>query len=319
MYSNRQIETMPCGRMVQLQTERLRKIVRWVCEKSPFYKTKFAAAGIAAADIQTLKDLDKLPFTTKDDLKKASPFDFLTVPLSSTIRMRMIGSRNPIARAYTSGDIGRNVEMMTRCLVAGGVNMSTVIEVIDEYTSANALSVHYAAEVLGATVIPSEVDKIERGLEMVDKLGVTMLASNTQKLLQRLVASQAMNYDINLSKLKVLFSFNDTVKNNMEDHLMKRFKSTVFNLYAPPELGCAGIAFECGDKDGMHVNEDYFYPEVISVTDQKPLEAGQIGELVLTSLSLEAMPVLRYRTGQIVSLEPLSCTCGRNLVRLNAL
>lgn len=315
MYCNQEIETMPRLQMVQLQTERLRKTVKWVYEKSPFYREKMNAAGLTDKSVQVLADLEKLPFTTKDDLVKASPFGFLTIPLSGTIRMRMIGNKNPVNRAYTSGDIARNVEMMARCLIAGGVNVSSVIEVMDDYSGDNALSVQYAGELLGATVIPSDVEKIECGLEMVEKLGVNMIASNIQKLLQRLVASQAFDYDVKLSHLSALFSFNDSVKNNMEDHLMNRFNANIFNLYSPPEFGCAGIAFECAQKDGMHVNEDYFYPEVISMTDQKILEPGRVGELVLTSLALEAMPILRYRTGQIVSLDSETCKCGRTLVR----
>lgn len=316
MYCNQEIETMPRAQMLELQTGRLRKTIKWAYEKSPFYRDKMNDASLTEKSIETLKDLEKLPFTIKEDLIEQSPFGFLTGPLSSTIRMRMIGAKKPITRAYTSGDVGRNVEMMARCLVAGGVNMSTVLEVMDNYASPDALSIQYAGELLGATVIPSEVDNIERGLETVEKLGVNMIASNIQKLLQRLVASQALAHDVKLSRLSALFSYNNTVKNNIEEHLMSRFNANIFNLYAPPEFAYAGIAFECAEKDGLHLQEDYFYPEVISVENQEVLEDGRVGELVLTSLALEAMPILRYRTGQIVSLDRRACACGRTLVRL---
>lgn len=316
MYCNQEIETMSRLRMTELQNEKLRKTIQWAYEKSPFYSGIMRDAGLTGDSIQTLEDLESLPFTTKGDLVRESPFGLLTGPLSGAIRMQMIGVKEPITRAYTSGDIGRNVEMMARCLVAGGVNMSTVLEIMDDYASPNAISIQYAGELLGATVVPSEVDKIERSLEMVEKLGVNMVASNIQKLLQRLVASQALAHDVKLSRLTALFSFNDTVKNNIEEHLMSRFNANIFNLYAPPEFAYPGIAFECAEKDGMHLQEDYFYPEVISVENQEVLEDGRVGELVLTSLALEAMPVLRYRTGQIVSLDHSVCKCGRTLVRI---
>ena len=316
MYCNQDIETMSRTNMMQLQTEKLCKTIKWIYEKSPFYKEKMNQVGVTDKSIRSLADLEKFPFTTKEDLMLASPYGFLTGPLSSIIRMRMVGNENPITRAYTSGDIGRNVEMMARCLVAGNVNMSTVLEIAEDYTSENALSVHYASEILGATVVPSDVAKPERGLEMIEKFGVNMLASNSQQMLQRLVAGQALEYDLKLARLSALFCFNDTVKNNIEDHLTSRFNAHVFNLYSPPEIGCPGIAFECAQKNGMHLQEDYFYPEVISVSNQKVLPYGRVGELVLTSLSLEAMPIIRYRTGQIVSLDTEICKCGRTLIKI---
>lgn len=318
MYCNQEIETMSRPKILQLQTERLQKTIRWAAEKSAFYKKKMEHAGLSYQSIRSLEDLASLPFTTKKELAAAHFADLLTGPISGTIRMRMVGAEQPVTRAYTGGDVARNVEMMARCLVAGGVNRASVLEVAEEYANENALNVQCAAELLGATVVPSAGMKLERVLEMADQLGVTMLSGNSQQFLQLLVAGQTLEYDLSTSGIKTLFSLNDTVKNNMESHLMSRFEARMFNFYAPPEFGCSGVAFECAEKRGMHLQEDYFYPEVISMTDHQPLAYDRVGELVLTSLAFEAMPILRFRTGQIVSMNQELCRCGRTLFRIDA-
>lgn len=318
MYCNQEFETMSRVAMVQVQTEKLRKIIRWAYEKSPFYKDRMDLAGLNAQSVQTLADLEKMPFTTKEQLIAHSPFGFLTGPLSGTIRMRMIDDINPVTRAYTSGDVGRNVEMMTRCLVAGGVNRATVLQIGGDYTSENALGAHYAGELLGATIVPAEIAKLNRQLEMIETFGVTAIASNPQHILQLLVAGQGLDYDMKKMRIATIFSMNHAIKNNMEDHITSRFSANVFNIYSPPEFGCAGMVFDCPQKNGMHIQEDYFYPEVVNLTDNQVIKDNRMGELVITSLALEAMPVIRYRTGQIVALDASACGCGRTLTRVQA-
>lgn len=302
--------------MVQVQTDKLRKTIRWAYEKSPFYREQMDLAGLNDHSVQTLADLEKMPFTTKAQLVAHSPFGFLTGPLSGTIRMRMIDHVNPVTRAYTSGDVGRNVEMMARCLVAGGVNRATVLQIGEEYTSENALGAHYAGELLGATVVPAEIAKLDRQLELIETFGVTAIASNPQQILQLLVAGQGLDYNIKKMQIATIFSMNHTIKNNMEDHIMSRFATNVFNIYSPPEFGCAGMMFNCAQKNGMHIQEDYFYSEVVSLTDNQVIKDNRMGELVITSLAFEAMPVIRYRTGQIVALDSSICDCGRTLTRV---
>lgn len=318
MYCNREFETMPRDVMRQLQTEKLHKTIRWAFEKSSFYREQMLQAGLTDASIQTLEDLEKMPFTTKKQLSARSPYDFLTGPLSGVSRMRMIGNEEPVTRAYTARDIGRNVEMMARCLMAGGVNMTSVLQISEHYADENAMSVQYAGEALGATIIPSSVDKLDRCLEQIVKLGVTSIATTSKQILQFLVAAQALNYDLKELKVAAIFLLNRTAKNNMEDHLGNRFNAMIYNLYAPPEIGCPGMMYDCAHKSGMHFQEDYFYPEIVSLTDHRSVFDGQVGELVVTSLSLEAMPIIRYRTGQIVSLDSEVCACGRTFARIKA-
>lgn len=316
MYCNQEIETMPRTVMHRLQTEKLQKVIRWAYGKSAFYREQMRGAGLTDQSIETLEDLTKMPFTTRAHLSQHSPFGFLTVPLSNIIRMRMVGEDEPVTRAYTSGDIGRNVEMMARCLVAGGLNMASILQIFGEYSKENTLSIQYAGELLGATVIPSAIEKLDRCLMQTEKFGVNSIAANAQRILQLLVAGQALNYDMKKMKISTVFLTNSAVKNNMEDHVSGRFNARIYNLYSPPEVGCPGMMFDCGEKAGMHIQEDYFYSEVISLNHHGPVENGHVGELVITSLGLEAMPFIRYRTGQVVSMDREVCSCGRTLARI---
>lgn len=316
MYCNHEVETMPRAAMMELQTQKLQKMIKWVYEKSPFYKEQMESLGLTEQSIQTLEDLQKLPFTTKEDLVVNSPFGFLTGPLSSTIRMRMIGNCKPVTKAYTSADVGRNVEMTARALIAGGVNMSDVLQICEDYTSESAMGIQYAAEILGATVVPTELQKLELQLELIDKLRITAIASNAQQMLQLLVAGQALNYDVANMSVSKIFSLNNDTKNSMGEHIASRFNAQVFNIYSPPELGCSAMMFECQKKCGLHIQEDYYYPEIINITDGSNILDGHMGELVLTTLSTDAMPIIRYRTGQLVSIDREVCSCGRTLSRI---
>ncbi|MBP2631766.1 MAG: paaK [Firmicutes bacterium] len=316
MYCNHEVETMPRAAMIELQTQKLQKMIKWVYEKSPFYKEKMASLELTDQSIQTLEDLQKLPFTTKEDLVNNSPFGFLTGPLSSTIRMRMIGEYKPVTKAYTSADVGRNVEMTARALVAGGVTMADVLQICEDYTSESALGIQYAAEILGATVVPTELTKLELQLEMIDKFRITAIASNAQQMLQLLVAGQALNYDVASMSISKIFSLNNDTKNNMGEHIASRFNAQVFNLYSPPELGCSTMMFECQKKCGLHMQEDYYYPEIINIINGRNVLDGHMGELVITTLSPEAMPIIRYRTGQMVAIDRDVCSCGRTLSRI---
>ena len=316
MYSNQEIETMPRELMTQLQTERLRKTMKWAYEKSPFYHEKMNSLGLTDQSIQTLDDLKKMPFTTQNDLIENSPFGFLTVPISGTIRMRIVGRNFNIARAYTNADVGRNVEMMTRCLMAGGVTKGTIMEVIDEYSDENALSVQYAAEVLGATVVPSPLTNLERAITMMNQFGVDAIVSNPKQLLQLIINAQAFENDIKGMPLTAIFCMNDLLRNNMDTHLKSRIGAKIYNMYSPVEFGCAGMLFECEHKCGFHIQEDYFYPEVVRLGDNQAIDENHMGELVITSLALEAMPLLRFRTGQMVMIDQAPCKCGRTLLRL---
>lgn len=322
MYCNEEIETMGRRDIVELQTERLKKTIKWAYEKSPFYQQKMNKMGLTDKSVNSLDDLCKLPLTTKNDLLAQSPYGFLTGPLSATIRLRMIDFEcGSIARSYTNGDIARNIEMTARALVAGGVNMTSILQILADHASESALGIQYAGEVLGATVVPESIDDFVRVLQKIDCLGITALAGNSQQLLKLLATTNAFtdNVDLLSSHVGTIFLLNDSLKNNIDKHLIRRFGSQLFNIYAPAELGLTAVAFECNAHNHLHLQEDNFYVEIINLQNQQPVASGSVGELVLTSLTLESMPVIRYRTGQIVRLITEKCNCGRTLVRLQAI
>lgn len=318
LYCNQRIETMPREAMRRMQAEKLRKTVEWAREKSAFYSREMARAGVTDAQISALDDLKKLPFTTKAQLAEASPFDFLTGPLSGALRVRMTSESPAVTRAYTGGDIGLNAEMMARCLVAGGVHRASVLQIVLPCMNEDAMATQYAGEAIGATVVPADPQRPELCARQIDSLGVTALATEADSLPRLLDAGQTTRLAGKEGNLSSIFLFHRELAGPKKERAAERTGARVFHLYAPPEIGSPGMLFDCGQTSGMHVQEDYFYPEVIDPASLAVIGEGRVGELVLTALAAEAMPLIRYRTGQMVSLERSACACGRTLVRVKA-
>lgn len=317
MYCNKEIETMDRAGIRNLQLMKLQKMLRWTYEKSEFYRNQMQMAGLRPEDVRSLEDLSRLPMTTREQLAAHSPFGLLTGPVSGVMRLHLVGEgERLVARAYNSGDLGRATEMTARALVAGGVSVASIIEICGECMDSNALGIQYAAEVLGATVVPAVGMKLERQVHMMDKFRVTDVFGNPQQILQLMVAAQALDYDLRNMSVTRVFSVNTSLRNTVSEHIASRFGVNVFNLYSLPELSTPGLACECEAKCGMHIQEDYFYPEIVSLAGGDPVEDGRMGELVLTSLASEAMPVLRFRTGQLASVDREPCACGRTLLRM---
>lgn len=317
MICNREIEMMPRGQLIQLQTERLKKEIRWAHEKSPFYSRMMQEHGLRPEDFQSLEDLQKLPFTTYNDMLEHSPFDFLTGPLSSMLRVRLSNGEKTVVKLCSNGDVGRGVETTVRALVAGGVNMASVVDVGGCYLSTSLCDIQYAAEVIGATVIPPDNSAIEERIRLLDLLGVNVLVGDSNSLLKFLIAAQAMGYDMQQSKISALFCLNTKLDNRIDDHLKKRYRADVFNIYAPLESGMTAMFYECEEHQSLHLQEDYYYAEIVNMQTGEVVTDGSMGELVITSLTAEAMPCIRYRTGQIAALDRRSqCNCGRTFARV---
>lgn len=316
MYFDKAIETMQPMEMKILQSKRLQKTILWVQEKSAFYQKRFNDVNLDLKQIKSIEDINKLPFTTKEDLIKNAPFGMLTIPMSSVIRLEPIESLAPLVMAYTSDDVRHSIEMLARCLVAGGLNISSIIQIYEDYFTPIAMGMQYAAEAIGATVVPIKVKPLEKQLEIIQKFNINYLATSPQRILHLIVAGQAFGYDFAKMPISTIFAINNMLRSPITEHLEARIGAIVFNLFSIPELIGPGIAFECIMKKGFHVNEDYFYPEVINVCTEENVGSGEMGELVLTSLTTEAMPIIRYRTGQLVQLEREICQCGRSLIRL---
>ena len=296
MIANAKMEQMSRSDIKALQLERLKKTIAWVTEKSLFYQKKFKDAGIRPEDIQTLEDVGKLPFLTASELHQANAMDLLTLPLSGILRFNyMQDVSGELTKLYTNGDIANNVEMMTRRL----------------------LDIQYALEAIGAAVVPLGTGS-KHWLRLLEIASIDTLISTPQLIMQLIIQLQAAGQNIVDYPISRIVCINLTnIQNPLQQHIQGRTKTKVYNLYASPELGTAGMLFQCEAHMGQHVQEDNFYAEIVAFNSDMPItEDNRMGELVVTTLTAEAMPLIRYRTGQAVSCMTDACKCGRTFMRL---
>ncbi|ERL25273.1 phenylacetate--CoA ligase family protein [Mitsuokella sp. oral taxon 131] len=315
MYANPEMEQCAKTRLKELQLERLKRQLRWAQEKSVFYRERFARANVSYEAVETLSDLRKIPFLERDALWQENRLDFLTIPFSGLLRYGVMHEASrEFAAFYTNGDIAHNVEMMTRALVAAGVHRASVVALFGDLADSRLLDIHYALEVLGATVIPMGTD-YRQWLSRMDQVRADTFVAPRPLLMRLIIHLQAAGMDIaEYACARVLCLNTDAIQNPMQHHIEGRTKIPVYNLYAPMELGMAGLLYACETRAGQHIQEDYFYPEIIAFGRDAPVtDKNQMGELVVTSLAAEAMPLIRYRTGQAVSLADEPCRCGRTL------
>lgn len=319
MFANPEIETMDREELAALQLDRLKKTLRWAGEKSPFYRAKYEAAGVDVTEISTFEDFDRIPFLTSVELNSCAPFDRLTLPLSSVLRVASLpqGPGKEVLACYTNADIAANVSMMARALAAGGVTRASLVGVLGEMSDSRLLDLQYALELLGATVVPLGAQS-GRWMTVLRAVGIDTIVSGAQLAMQLIIEAQAEGGDLSDSPLRTVFLLTENgIQNPISRHIMMRLKTKVYSLYAPAELASAGMLYGCSAQQGQHLQEDMFYPELIAFGTQQPVrEDGQMGELVVTTLAAQAMPLIRYRTGQAVSFSREPCSCGRTFLRV---
>ena len=301
MFANAEIETMPREKLQALQLERLQKAVKWASEKSSFYQQRFQAAGVGPDDIQTLTDIRKLPFLTPVELRQVSAMDRLTMPMSSVLRISYMKQVNgEMLHLYSNGDIAHNVEMMARALVAGGVTKAQAVGVQGDMADSRLQDVQYALEFLGATAVPLGTD-YRSWLRLVELVSLDAVVSTPQLIMQLIIQMQAAGKELADTTIKRFFCLNETgLMNLLQRHVVERAHATMFNFYAAADVGTAGILFQCEAQQGQHVQEDLWYPEIVAFGGNDPVDGDNaMGELVLTSLAAEALPLFRFRKGQI--------------------
>ena len=318
MYANAQAETMSRDDLESLQLDRLKKIVEWAYEKSAYYNQLFRRRNIKPDCIQSLADLKLLPFLNLSTLHRTDALDILTLPLSSVLRFsHIIESTGEMTKLYTKGDVLRNVELMSRCLVAADINNASMVGVQGEMSDSRMLDVLYALESIGATVVPLGTD-YRQWLRLMELATVDTLISTPQLIMQLIIQLQAIEkniVDYPISKIVCLNT--NTIQNPLQQHIKERTDSKVYNLFAPPELGSAGMLYQCDEHSGHHLQEDNYLAEVVHFDSEEIVEEDEhMGELVLTTLTAQAMPLIRYRTGQAVRRMSGQCECGRTFVRL---
>lgn len=316
MIANPAIEQMSREDMSKLQLKKLQKRIEWAMEKSAFYYRKFTDAGISSKDIKSLEDMAKLPFTTLDELQNVSIYNLLTLPLSAVLRISRLGYNNSFIKMYTNGDLAYQIEMMTRVLVAQGLNGAAVAGLLGEASDSRLMDVQYALENMGVTVVLLG-NNPENIRELMTTCHVDVLISDFKQVMQLVVMLQASNISADDLFLPKIICMEEGLQNPNHIYIEQRLQAETAMVYNSPALGCGGIMFPCQEGEGFHIQEDYFYPEVVEYgTDRVITEPHKAGELVLTPLAAEAMPIFRYRTGQVVMRLDEPCPCGRTLTRL---
>lgn len=316
MIANPAIEQMSREDMSELQLKKLQKRIEWAMEKSAFYYRKFTDAGISSKDIKSLEDIAKLPFTTLDELQSVSIYNLLTLPLSGVLRISRLGYNNSFIKMYTNGDLAYQIEMMTRVLVAQGLNSAAVAGLLGEASDSRLMDVQYALENMGVTVVLLG-NNPENIRELMTTCHVDVLISDFKQVMQLVVMLQASHISADDLFLPKIICMEEGLQNPNRFYIEQRLQAETAMVCNSPALGCGGIMFPCQEGEGFHIQEDYFYPEVVEYgTDRVITEPHKAGELVLTPLAAEAMPIFRYRTGQVVMRLDEPCPCGRTLTRL---
>jgi phenylacetate-CoA ligase len=313
-------ERLPRERLERLQVERLRALVVRVAERVPLYRERLRAAGLGAGDVRTLADLRRLPFTTKADFRDTYPFGLLAVPLDDVVRIHASSGTTgkPTVVAYTVGDLDVWSEVMVRTLMAGGVTRRDVVHNAYGYgLFTGGLGFHMGAERLGAAVIPLSGGFTERQIMALTDLGSTVLCSTPSYALHLAEALGEAGIAARDLRLRTGFFGAEPWTEAMRGTLESRLGLMALNIYGLSEVIGPGVAVECPVRQGMHVAEDHFLPEVVDPVTLEPVPPGTTGELVFTTLTKEAMPLLRYRTRDLTALVAEPCPCGRTLVRLS--
>jgi phenylacetate-CoA ligase len=311
MFWNDHMETLSNDELATLQLKRLKWTVRQA-EKVPFYRNQLREAGVAADDIRSLDDVGRLPFTRKQDLREGYPFGFFAVPLKQIVRIHTTSGTTgkPTVVGYTRQDLENWAEMMARDLTMVGLSDDDVFQNSLGYgLFTGGLGFHYGAEKIGMTVIPSATGNTRRQIEMIMDFGVTAINSTPSYGMRLAEVAEEMGAD--LGSLRVGIFGAEPWSDNMRKELEERLGITAYDSYGMSEMYGPGASFECEQRDGLHFWHDSYLVEIIDPATGEVLGPGERGELVVTPLVKEAMPLIRYRTGDITMLMEDRCSCGR--------
>jgi phenylacetate-CoA ligase len=313
-------ETMPRQALEQLQLERLKAVVGYVYERVPFYQRVLKEKGVTPDDIQTLDDLTKLPFTSKIDFRDNYPFGLTTVPLEQVVRIHSSSGTTgkPIIAPYTQLDLDNWAEIMARTMAAAGATKDDVLQNAYGYgLFTGGLGFHDGAERLGAMVIPTSTGNTKRQILMIQDLGTTVITCTPSYAIILHETAKEMGVDFRDTNLRLAICGAEPWSEQMREDIQNRLGIDAINVYGLTEVIGPGVSVECPHKCGMHIWEDHFLAEVINPESGEQLPYGEYGELVITTLTKEAQPVIRFRTRDIVTLNAEPCGCGRTMVRMS--
>ncbi len=319
MIWNETKECMSRDEMQTLQSARLVKQVDRVYHNVEFYRKKMQEAGLEPGDIRGLEDLSKLPYTTKIDLRDNYPFGLFAVPQSEVVRVH--ASSGTTGKATVVGYTRRDIEIWSECvaraMTQAGITKDDKIQIAYGYgLFTGGLGAHYGAEHLGATVVPMSTGNTKKLTTMMKDFDVTAIACTPSYLLHIAEVLEESG-EINDIKLKAAICGAEPWTENMRLQIEERLHIKAFDIYGLSEIMGPGVACDCEYHKGLHVYEDYFLPEIISPDTLEPIAEGETGELVFTTLNKEALPLIRYRTKDLTSIDYSPCECGRTLARIS--
>ena len=311
-------ETMSRDEIHEIQSRELRSVTKRVYDNVPFYRQKMDAIGVKPEDIKEAEDIEKLPFTEKSDLRDNYPFGLFAVPREQIVRVHASSGTTgkPTVAGYTQQDLDTWADLMARSMSCAGITKDSVVHVAYGYgLFTGGLGAHYGAERIGATVVPASGGNTQRQLMLIRDFGATALACTPSYAMNLADAMEKAGMDMSEIKLEAGVFGAEPWSEHMREQLEKRLHIRAHDVYGLTEMMGPGVAMDCVERNGLHVWEDHFLPEIID-EDLKGVPYGTEGELVITTLTKQGMPLLRYRTHDISSLDIRPCACGRTHVRM---
>ncbi len=319
MIWDREKECMDREELQQLQLERLQSTIHRIYMNVPFYRKKFDSLGIDPDNFGSLEDIRKLPFTTKDDLRNNYPYGLFAVPLREVVRIHASSGTTGMSTVvgYTKNDLKTWSELVARILTAGGITKDDVIQIAFNYgLFTGAFGLHYGAERVGASVIPISSGNTKRQVKIMQDFKTTALVCTPSYAL--LIADTIIEMGINPNFLSLRYGLfgAEPWSEAMRKEIQDKLKIIATDNYGLSEVMGPGVAGECLEQKGLHINEDHFFVEIIDPETLEPLPLGETGELIITTLTKEAFPVIRFRTRDLTRLIPGECSCGRTFLRM---
>ncbi len=317
---NDKFECMPVDKLKKFQLKQLQETVAWVSAKVAFYKNKFKEMGIKAGDIKSLKDVAKLPFTVKTDLRDNYPFGLCTVPLEDVVRVHASSGTTgkPITGPYTQEDLDQWTECMARTLYAAGIRKEDIVQNSYGYgLFTGGLGFHQGAMAIGCTVVPTSAGMTERQITIMQDFKSDVLFSTPSYALTIAERAAEMKIDIRKLPLRVGVFGAEPWTEAMRQEIEERMGIKAHEAYGLTELCGPGVAYDAADQNGLYINEDHFLPEIVDPQTLEPLPQGEKGELIFTSLQRRAMPMIRYRTKDITRLWREPGSEGRTFIRMD--
>ncbi len=319
MIWNETKECMSRDEMTNLQSARLRKLVDYVYHNVEFYRKKMQAVGLLPADIKGIEDIEKLPFTTKDDLRDTYPFGLFAVPRSEIVRVHASSGTTGKATVvgYTRRDLDIWAECVARCMTMAGIGRKDIVQIAYGYgLFTGGLGAHAGAEKIGAMVVPMSTGNSKKLTTMMVDFGATAIACTPSYLLHisEVLQSEGLMDQI---KLKAAVCGAEPWTEKMRGEIEKRLHIHAHDIYGLSEVMGPGVACDCEHHAGLHICEDHFFPEIVDPKTLKGVPDGETGELVFTTLTKEGLPLIRYRTKDLTSITREKCECGRTSARIS--